>query len=78
MLPAEQVQTARDVGLLLTKLLTLVIATIALGSTCVWIISWGVRINRRYLPGRGGLSSQTGKAIATELTARRISAGPYP
>ena len=31
---------ARDVGLLPTQLLTLVIATIALAGACVWIISW--------------------------------------
>ncbi|HEX2173443.1 MAG TPA: hypothetical protein VHL09_13485 [Dehalococcoidia bacterium] len=31
---------ARDVGLLPTQLLTLVIATILLAGACVWIISW--------------------------------------
>lgn len=31
---------ARDVGLLPTQLLTLVVATILLAGACVWIISW--------------------------------------
>jgi hypothetical protein len=31
---------ARDVGLLPTQLLTLVIATVGLAGACVWIISW--------------------------------------
>jgi hypothetical protein len=32
--------SARDVGLLPTQLLSLVIATILLAGACVWIISW--------------------------------------
>ena len=39
-LVAMLLYATRDVGLLLSQLLTLVIATIALGSTCVWIIGW--------------------------------------
>lgn len=31
---------SRDVGLLPTQLLTLVVATILLAGACVWIISW--------------------------------------
>lgn len=31
---------SRDVGLLPTQLLALVVATIALAGLCVWIISW--------------------------------------
>lgn len=31
---------ARDVGLLATQMLALVVATIALAGLCVWIIGW--------------------------------------
>ena len=34
------VYTSRDVGLLPTQLLSMVIATILVAGACVWIISW--------------------------------------